>query len=105
VRFVKGTQALLGFTKFDPTCVLEIDGINTEKTQEFANAVWTNLEQAGIPFTMHWGKFNASLTPARVRNVYGENVQKWIDSRETLLSPEVRSVFANDFLRSVELAT
>ena len=105
VRFVKGTQALLGFTKFDPTCVLEIDGINTEKTQEFANAVWTNLEQAGIPFTMHWGKFNASLTPARVRNVYGENVQKWIDSRETLLSPEVRSVFANDFLRSVGLAT
>jgi len=105
VRFVKGTQALLGFTKFDPTCVLEIDGINTEKTQEFANAVWTNLEQAGIPFTMHWGKFNASLTPARVRNVYGENVQKWIDSRETLLSPEVRSVFTNDFLRSVGLAT
>ncbi|MGH7352464.1 MAG: FAD-binding protein, partial [Candidatus Methylomirabilales bacterium] len=105
VRFVKGTQALLGFTKFDPTCVLEIDGINTEKTQEFANAVWTNLEHAGIPFTMHWGKFNASLTPARVMNVYGENVQKWIDSRETLLSPEVRSVFANDFLRSVGLAT
>ena len=105
VRFVKGTQALLGFTKFDPTCVLEIDGINTERTQEFANAVWANLEHAGIPFTMHWGKFNASLTPARVMNVYGENVQKWIDSRETLLSQEVRSVFANDFLRSVGLAT
>jgi hypothetical protein len=25
----------------------------------YANAVWTNLEQADIPFTMHWGKFNS----------------------------------------------
>ena len=105
MRFVKGTKALLGFTKFDPTCTLEIDAINTPQTREYANAVWTNLEQAGIPFTMHWGKFNWFLTPARVQNMYGENVQKWIESRETLLSPEVRSVFTNDFLRSVGLAT
>jgi len=105
MRFVKGTKALLGFTKFDPTCTLEIDAINTPKTREYANAVWTNLEQAGIPFTMHWGKFNWFLTPARVQSMYGENVQKWIASREALLSPEVRSVFTNDFLRSVGLAT
>jgi len=105
MRFVKGTKALLGFTKFDPTCTLEIDAINTPKTREYANAVWTNLEQAGIPFTMHWGKFNWFLTPARVQRMYGENVQKWIASREALLSPEVRSVFTNDFLRSVGLAT
>jgi hypothetical protein len=105
MRFVKGTKALLGFTKFDPTCTLEIDAINVPKTQEYAHAVWTNLEEAGIPFTMHWGKFNWFLTPTRVQNMYGENVQKWIESRETLLSPEVRSVFTNDFLRSVGLAT
>jgi hypothetical protein len=105
MRFVKGTKALLGYTKFDPTCTLEIDAINTPKTREYANAVWTNLEQAGIPFTMHWGKFNWFLTPARLQNVYGENVQKWIGSRETLLSPEVRKVFTNDFLKSVGLAT
>jgi len=67
--------------------------------------VWTGLEQAGIPFTMHWGKFNWFLTPDRVRSMYGDNVQKWIASREALLSPEVRSVFTNDFLRSVGLAT
>ncbi|KRT69289.1 MAG: FAD/FMN-dependent dehydrogenase [candidate division NC10 bacterium CSP1-5] len=105
MRFVAKTKALLGFTKFDPTCTLEIDAPNTPKVREYANAVWTRLEQAGIPFTMHWGKFNWFLTPARVQSMYGENVQKWIDSRETLLSPEVRSVFTNDFLRSVGLAT
>jgi hypothetical protein len=105
MRFVKGTKALLGYTKFDPTCTLEIDAPDTPKTREYANAVWTNLEQAGIPFTMHWGKFNWFLTPDRVQSMYGGNVQKWIASREALLSPEVRSVFTNDFLRSVGLAT
>ena len=105
MRFVKGTKALLGFTKFEPTCVLEIDGINTKKMREYANAVWNNLEQAGIPFTMHWGKLNSFLTKARVKQMYGENVNKWIESRETLLSPDVGKVFTNDFLKSVGLAT
>jgi len=105
MRFVKGTKALLGHTTFDPTCTLEIDATDTPQTREYANAVWTNLEQAGIPFTMHWGKCNWFLTPARVQTMYGENVQKWIASRETLLSPAVRNVFTNDFLRSVGLAT
>ncbi|HEY7492843.1 MAG TPA: FAD-binding protein [Candidatus Tectomicrobia bacterium] len=105
MRFVKGTKALLGYTQFDPTCTLEIDAPDTPEMRQYANAVWTNLEQAGIPFTMHWGKFNWFLTPARVQNMYGENVQRWIASRESLLSPEVRQVFTNDFLRSVGLAT
>jgi FAD/FMN-containing dehydrogenase len=105
MRFVKGSTALLGHTRFDPTCTLEIDATDTPKTRDYANAVWTKLEDAGIPFTMHWGKFNWFLTPARLRRVYGENVQKWIASRETLLSPDVRRVFTNEFLTSVGLAT
>lgn len=106
MRFVKGTQALLGFTKFDPTCVLEIDGLNTPKTQEYAGLVWSKLEQAGIPFTMHWGKFNAFLTRDRLDRMYGKHVQDWIASREALLeSPAVRRVFTNEFLSSVGLAT
>ena len=105
MRFVKGTKALLGFTKFKPTCVLEIDGLNTSKTREYVNKTWNKIEQAGIPFTMHWGKFNSHLNPARVKNMYEGKVQKWIESREALLSPEVRKVFTNDFLKKVGLAT
>lgn len=106
MRFVKGTKALLGFTKFDDTCVLEIDGLNTKKTREYVNAVWTKLEQDGIPFTMHWGKINDFLTKARVRNMYGANVDSWIASREALLDdPKVRNVFTNGFLKRVGLAT
>jgi hypothetical protein len=105
MRFVKGTTALLGYTKFEPTCTLEIDATDTPKTREYADAVWTKLEEADIPFTMHWGKFNWFLTPARVQRMYGANVQQWIASREALLTPAVRQVFANDFLRLVGLAT
>jgi len=105
MRFVKGTQALLGFTKFDPTCVLEVDGINTPKMWEYARAVWKKLEQDGIPFTMHWGKFNDFLTKPRLQDMYGTNLDKWIQSREHLLTSEVRQVFTNEFLRNVGLAT
>lgn len=106
LRFVKGTKALLGFTKFEPTCVLEIDGLFTPKSQQYVNQIWAKLEQAGIPFTMHWGKINSFMTTARVKNMYGANVDKWIDSRETLLeSPEVRNVFTNNFIKSIGLAS
>lgn len=105
MRFVKGTKALLGFTRFDPTCVFEIDSINTEKAHDYAAAVWTQLEQAAIPFTMHWGKFNDFLTPQRVTHMYGERRENWLQSREALLSPQVRQVFNNEFLTRVGLAT
>ncbi|MCG8694563.1 MAG: hypothetical protein MI806_25435 [Minwuiales bacterium] len=106
LRFVKGTKALLGFTRYEPTCVLEIDGLFTPQSQKYVNQVWGRLEQAGIPFTMHWGKINSFMTKARVRKMYGGNVDTWIDSRETLLdSPAVREVFANGFIRRIGLAT
>ena len=106
VRFVKGTQALLGFTKFSTTCILEIDGINNRKTQQLLRLVWRDLANAGIPFTLHWGKFNSYLTASRVRQMYGDAVPQWISSRETLLdSPEVRDVFTNQFVQRIGLAS
>jgi len=105
MRFVKGTQALLGHTKFDPTCTLEIDAINTADARRYAETVWTELENANIPFTMHWGKLNWFLKPDRVRRMYGDNVRRWIESRESLLTADVRKVFTNDFLTTVGLAT
>jgi hypothetical protein len=105
-RFVKGTKALLGFTHFAPTAVLEIDAVNTPNTRRYLQRVWNDLDAAGIPFTLHWGKFNAHLTPARVRRMYGSaTVDQWIASRNALLqSPEVGRVFANPFVTRLQLA-
>ena len=107
VRFVKGTQALLGFTKFETTCVFEIDSLNTAKTRGFLTALWRAMDEAGIPFTLHWGKFNSYLTGPRLIKMYGADaVDAWIASREALVtSPAVRKVFTNPFMRKVGLAT
>jgi hypothetical protein len=102
---VKGTKAKLGFTKFTPTCVIERDGLNTPDMQEYVNLVWELVEQAGIPFTMHWGKFNEHLNAKRIKAMYGPKRDQWIQSREKLLSADVRQVFTNDFLKRVGLAT
>jgi len=105
-RFVKGTRALLGFTRFAPTAVLEIDAVNTASRRRYLQRVWTELDAAGIPFTLHWGKFNSHLTPTRVRRMYGdERVEQWKASRNALLeSPQVGRVFANPFVSRLQLA-
>lgn len=106
-RFVKGTRALLGFTRFDTTAVMELDALNTPETRAFYNQVWNDLDAAGIPFTLHWGKYNSFLTPERVRSRYGDAaVDQWIASRATLLeNATVRQIFNNGFTASVGLAT
>jgi hypothetical protein len=99
LRFVKGTDALLGFTKYENSCVLEIDGIDSDITREFFSLTCDKLEANGIPYTLHWGKFNYPLTKERVLNAYGEStVKKWLDCRAELLSPEVQRVFTNDLM-------
>ncbi|MDN5753416.1 MAG: FAD-binding protein [Nitrosospira sp.] len=106
-RFVKGTKALLGFTRFDTTAILEMDAVNTPETRAFFNQVWSDLDAAGIPFTLHWGKYNVFLTPDRVRNRYGDAaVDQWLTSRETLMeSAAVRQTFTNAFMTDLGLAT
>jgi len=106
-RFVKGTQALLGFTHFDQTAVLEIDALNTTETREFLYQIWHALDSANIPFTLHWGKFNAYLTPSRVRERFGNNVvDQWIASRHQLLDDaNLRQLFNNSFMTQLGLAS
>lgn len=99
LRFVKGTNALLGFTKFPLTCVLEMDGADCNPSRNFFAKTWNRLEELQIPFTMHWGKINFGLNPQRVRKMYGHsNVDRWIKSRKTLLDLPAQKVFTNDFM-------
>ena len=105
-RFVKATKALLGFQRFEPTAIFEMDSVNTAKTRGYFEQVWADLEAAGIPFTLHWGKYNNFWTPVRLRAHFGDAVDQWIASREALLeSPAVRQVFTNPFMTALGLAT
>jgi hypothetical protein len=99
LRFVKGTKAVLGFTRFPRTCILELDGVDAKVSREFFEKVWEKMEQQHIPYTLHWGKYNINLSPDRVRKMYGDaNVDKWIASRRKLLDSKTRRVFNNAFM-------
>jgi len=103
-RFVRKSDALLAFTRFDPGCVLEIDAIASDGANEVLHRVWRNLEAEAIPYTVHWGKFN-KFDAAQVRGMYGGAVDQWIQSREQLLDAPTRAVFSSPFLETIGLAT
>ena len=104
LRFIKGTQATLGFTHFNKTCVLEMDGVESRSSRRFFQNVWNHFEELGIPYTLHWGKINFILDSERVLRMYGETaVNKWKGSREALLDANTRKVFTNPFMQQCGL--
>jgi hypothetical protein len=105
VRFVKGTKATLGFTKFENTSVVEMDGLDSKGNHTVFKNVIKRLEFKGIPFAIHWGKLNAPLNKGRTLAIYKQKLKTWKQSRAQLLSPEVRAVFVNAFMEKCGLDT
>jgi hypothetical protein len=97
-RFVKRSTATLAFTRFDHTCVLELDATFSDETKVFYTKVWRLLEKEGIPFTFHWGKIN-ELDFTRIKNMYGASADSWISARNQLLDSDSRKVFTNGILQ------
>jgi FAD/FMN-containing dehydrogenase len=104
LRFVPRTGATLGFTRFDHTCVIDVDGPLSNRTRSFYSRIWQALATSGISYTMHWGKL-LGLSAAEVRRLYGDAVDRWLGIRRGLLSVELRGVFSNRFLEELDLAT
>lgn len=97
-RFVKPSKATLAFTRFAPTCILELDGVFSNTTRSFFTAAARALEAAGIPFTFHWGKMN-ELEPGRIGRMYGPAATAWVTARNKLLDQQTMQVFTNPLLR------
>ena len=106
VRFVKGTKATLGFTKFENTSVVEMDGLDSKDNHAVFKNVIERLEAQNIPYSIHWGKLNSLLDKERVLAIYGEDkIRTWKQSRAHLLTKEVRDVFKNAFMEKCGLDT
>jgi hypothetical protein len=102
-RYAQMSPAMLGFTRYNPTCVIDIDGIDTPASIKLIKLAADRLEAAGMPFTQHWGKMN-SLTKSRVRAAYGGNVDRWNMTRALLLpDPSERNAFSSPFLDGLGL--
>jgi hypothetical protein len=96
-RFVKKSGATLAFTRYDFTCILELDGAFSDDTLSFYTAARNKLEAEGIPFTFHWGKMN-ELDFNRISRMYGSSATSWIAARNKLLDEATMKVFTNPLL-------
>lgn len=98
-RWVKGTQATLGFTKFNHTCVVELDGELSDRALDFCRTFWGALDAASIRYTFHWGKI-LELNATSIRTMYGsERVSAWLSARKTIMQdPLSMRAFTNDLM-------
>ena len=109
MRYVQKSKATLAFTKFDKTCVIEIDGIQWEKSkkilslQEYGLLMIKTLKAKNIPFTIHWGKNMDWSCPNLVNDMFGTDATTWKQCRSWLLGQEMAKVFSNGFLSTVGL--
>lgn len=104
LRFVPGTRATMGFTRFPQTCVIDVDGPYSTRTRSYFARIWQALHDSGIDYGLHWGKV-IGLSAAETRRLYGARVDRWVDARHRLLpDAAVREVFRNTFLDELGLS-
>jgi hypothetical protein len=103
MRFVKGTEATLGFTKFPKTVIVEVDGVKWNGLDQFIQLMTGIVQGSGLDFAMHWGK-NAAWSSTLVNKMYGSQKVKWITQRNNLISSRMRPVFAGKFLDQIGLS-
>jgi hypothetical protein len=101
-RYVKQSQATLAFTRFEPTCVVELDGVQSDLTWNFYRSVWDELLGQGIPYTFHWGKIN-NLDDQKVKNIFQDGRDLWVQARNNLLPAETLKVFSSPALKNLGL--
>jgi hypothetical protein len=105
VRYVKGSQASLAFTRFQPiTCTVELPSSGSSRTVEAFEKIWDELERRKVRFTLHWGQ-QLRADPARIRQSFGPaRVNAWLKARRGFLGASGRRTFANGLLVSAGLA-
>lgn len=105
IRWVKGTDATLGFTKFPITCVIELDGVDIPQTHAFYNLFWQSLEQEPVKFTLHWGKINHYINQTNLSNMYAQSsIDDWIRVRNMLLpTTALKDCFKNKYIETMGL--
>ncbi|PAX06534.1 FAD-binding protein [Sphingomonas lenta] len=105
LRFVRGGEGTLAFTRFDHNVVIDMDGIRTEASKIAAARVFDELEASGIPFSYHWGKVGR-IDADKIGRDYGRGaggvspLSSWKAARAMLLDPRLHRVFGGDALKS-----
>ena len=102
VRYATASPALIGFTRFARTAIVDIDGIDMPRTRAVMARAVADLRTAGIPHAEHWGKLN-QMTAASVRDAYGNNLEQWLKIRRDLLDRDGEYIFGSPWLDRIGL--
>lgn len=103
LRFVKKSKATLAFTRFEQSCIFEIDGLRTKKNISFVQKIPKLLRDNGIPFTFHWGKDNP-MDAALVKEMYGVDYTDFILQRSKLMTSAESAVFSGSYTDGLGLS-
>jgi hypothetical protein len=97
-RFAQKSAGLLSFVRYDPCCIIDIDGIDTPEARKLIALTADRFDAAGLDYTMHWGKMNA-INAARIAHGYGGDIARWNQARGLLLPAKAeRNCFSTPFL-------
>lgn len=96
LRYVKKSDALMAFTRYPQTCIIDLDAVDNQTARNFFRNSWRALDERDIPYTLHWGKAN-ELTADSLRKMYGEDLDTWLNIRRNLLDEKSRRTFSSPF--------
>jgi len=96
LRYVKKSEALLAFTRFNMTCVIDLDAVDNKVSRQFFRNVWHAFENQKIPYTIHWGKAN-ELTSDQLQTMYGDDLETWLSERRKLIGTKTCRLFSSPF--------
>lgn len=102
VRFVPQTQALLGMNVHPMNCYIELPSIRNDEVEKLYRLLWAAMDAKAINYTLHWGQ-RLSLTRARIDAYFGSRAARWVQARNTLLTPRAKAVFGAPLLAEVGL--
>ena len=86
--------------------MMELDGVDAVINHQFFKLLLDQMQQEGIPYTVHWGKVNRLLDKDRVNYMYGpERIEAWKKQRSRVMAREVQQLFNNEFMQQCGLDT
>ena len=109
-RFAAKSRASLSFLRFENTAIINIDGLTRagiagwiSHSDEFSREFTNQLEAAGVPFSMHWGK-DIPSDAAKIANDFGDAAQRYIAARAALVPAALRDKLCPPQLKAWGLA-
>ncbi|MGB3472367.1 MAG: hypothetical protein WBA51_16255 [Erythrobacter sp.] len=105
VRFARKSSASMSFLRFETCAIINIDGLTRagiagwiSHSDEASRAFTDALEDAGVDFSMHWGK-DIPSNRAKIAADFQSAAERWKTARETLVPDSLRERLNSPMLR------